>query len=484
MAERLFKHTNATTAGAWQQITPLGRALVWAVAPRDPNRLIAAVPVADGFQILRSNDGGNTWPDRLENLEKMLMKANGAIGETTKGSGADASYRLSEYEQPSLLAIDPLDPDIIVAGGRDSGVFLSTDGGDNWRLLTDPFEGTLKDAADKQIPDLPRPRFAHFKHAGDVAGGALSLYIGTQGRGVWKIDVDFNLQPDSDEGGGHGNDTANTATQLDKTLNQTRTELTINDTTDVDYYKFTAQETGKLLVNLSFNGLRGLLDVEVRDSADAAIANTAAATDRDRVAEHINQKRVSIDVVKGKDYYIRVSSAKDPNPPGNSLEHTNHYNLRIQNLAQLSVELKGGDGIKRTDGIESVDGINTLRAAERINNWAISEPDKGKLNDTTGDIDFEKIGNPVGGSDIDTFVLSGTGAVTGSIDGGGHAGLNKVQFSAATNARVTSRNAGTGTGIGDGFRNVAALVGGANTDQFTLVGGVLRGSGTIDGGRR
>ena len=49
--------------------------------------------------------------------------------------------------------------------------------------------------------------------------------------------------------------------------------------TDMDYYKFTAQETGKLLVNLSFNGLRGLLHVDVRDSLDAVIANTLAAAD-------------------------------------------------------------------------------------------------------------------------------------------------------------------------------------------------------------
>ena len=102
---------------------------------------------------------------------------------------------------PACWPSTRLNPDIIVAGGRDSGVFLSIDGGTSWRLLTDPFEGTLKDVDDHQVPDLPRPRFAHFKHAGNATDGALSLYIGTQGRGVWKIDVDFDLEPDSDETG-------------------------------------------------------------------------------------------------------------------------------------------------------------------------------------------------------------------------------------------------------------------------------------------
>ena len=88
----------------------------------------------------------------------------------------------------------------------------------------------------------------------------------------------------------------------------------------------------------------------------------------------------------------------------------------------------------------------------------------------------------MGGTDLDTFLLNAGGSVTGSIDGGGLAGLNKVQFASSTDARVTSRNAGTGTGIGDGFRNVTALVGSNGADRFKIVGGVLRGSGTIDGG--
>jgi len=45
----------------------------------------------------------------------------------------------SDYPQPTLVAFDPADPDILVAGGADSGVFISTNGGTRWQLVTDPF---------------------------------------------------------------------------------------------------------------------------------------------------------------------------------------------------------------------------------------------------------------------------------------------------------------------------------------------------------
>src|SRR5439155_954768 len=85
------------------------------------------------------------------------------------------------YAQPSLLAYDPDDPNLIVAGGRDSGVFLSTNKGADWHLLTDPFTSDTSGT-----PNLPRPWFAHFEHLSDTD---VNIYIGTQGRGVWKIKI-------------------------------------------------------------------------------------------------------------------------------------------------------------------------------------------------------------------------------------------------------------------------------------------------------
>jgi hypothetical protein len=79
-----------------------------------------------------------------------------------------------------LVAYDPSDPDILVAGAVDSGVFLSTNGGTRWQLVTDPISpGT------SGTPHIPRPYYAHFDH--DPPGGDINLYLGTRGRGAWRL---------------------------------------------------------------------------------------------------------------------------------------------------------------------------------------------------------------------------------------------------------------------------------------------------------
>ena len=78
------------------------------------------------------------------------------------------------------MAFDPLDPDILVAGGADSGVFLSSNGGTRWQLVTDP-----NTPGASGTPHIPRPLYAHFDH--DGPGGEINLYLGTRGRGAWRL---------------------------------------------------------------------------------------------------------------------------------------------------------------------------------------------------------------------------------------------------------------------------------------------------------
>ena len=68
------------------------------------------------------------------------------------------------------------------------------DAGTSWQLLTDPF-GTSDDPATTyanglpmdDVPHLPRPRYVHFDH--ERADTEVDLYVGMQGRGVWRIGV-------------------------------------------------------------------------------------------------------------------------------------------------------------------------------------------------------------------------------------------------------------------------------------------------------
>jgi hypothetical protein len=178
-ADQLWTFTGTNPAGAWTRIDtnlPGGGVGVFAVDPNDPNRLYVSNLRAGVPFMMSSDDGGTTWdPDpELDDL----MDGNGIFeARTTRGPTNFTGF--GGYPQPSLVAFDPEDSDIIVAGGVDSGVFLSTDAGANWTLLTDPFTSDTSGE-----PHLPRPRYAYFDHE---PAADLKIYVGTQGRGVWRI---------------------------------------------------------------------------------------------------------------------------------------------------------------------------------------------------------------------------------------------------------------------------------------------------------
>lgn len=190
-ADQLFKYTGTAPGGTWDRVDDNpgldGGIGIFAVDPNDPNRLYASNIRSDangGPRMVFSTDGGATWqPD--PDLDAM-MTGNGVFEYLTEhgppnfGHDSDVGNNpVRGYPQPTLVAFDPHDPNIIVAGGRDSGVFLSTDGGANWGLITDPFTPEVSG-----VPHLPRPWFAYFDHE---PGSPVRVYIGTQGRGVWRI---------------------------------------------------------------------------------------------------------------------------------------------------------------------------------------------------------------------------------------------------------------------------------------------------------
>jgi len=151
-----------------------------------------------GLGILRSTDGGTTWT-RDQELDTMMTGNNvfkytnstGPTNFTINSTGAGTGYT-----QPSLLAYDPEDSNIIMAGGRDSGVFLSTDAGQNWSLMTNPTGSSLSSK-----PHLPRPYFAYFGSAAGVSGRGWYSYD----LGSWHVVV---LNSNCDEVRGCGGDSA------------------------------------------------------------------------------------------------------------------------------------------------------------------------------------------------------------------------------------------------------------------------------------
>ena len=181
--DQLWRFTGTDPSGTWQRIdnndSQTGGIGIFGVDPNNPNRLYASnmrAPAPGGPRMVFSNNGGTNWNNDAE-LDTVMTGGGVFRYRTERGPSNFTGF--NGYPQPTLVAFDPDDANILVAGGRDSGVFISTNGGQDWSLVTDPFtSGT------SGIPHLPRPWFAYFDHE---PAGSINVYVGTQGRGVWRI---------------------------------------------------------------------------------------------------------------------------------------------------------------------------------------------------------------------------------------------------------------------------------------------------------
>jgi hypothetical protein len=125
--------------------------------------------------MIRSADGGATWTN--DTVLDNLMTGAGTF-QYRPQRGALSSSTFGRYAQPSLIAFNPQNPDVIIAGAKDSGVFLSLDDGATWSVLTN-------NSGLPANPVVPRPKFAYF----DDEGGDAKIYVATQGRGVLRMTV-------------------------------------------------------------------------------------------------------------------------------------------------------------------------------------------------------------------------------------------------------------------------------------------------------
>jgi len=190
----LWRLVGASSTANWVQINRAGNSQFGAMAvnPKNVNHLIAndlsgAVPT-----MVRTFDGGANWTE-MPQLNNMLTGNGDFLIQTQTGARPGASA----YPQASMVAINPNDSDMIVAGGQNSGVFISTDGGNSWKLVTDPRTNTAL------RPHISRPLFAHFE---TFHGGHTNLYIGARGRGAWRIGISRDSYVSHSDFDGDGTD--------------------------------------------------------------------------------------------------------------------------------------------------------------------------------------------------------------------------------------------------------------------------------------
>ncbi len=130
--------------------------------------------------------------------------------------------------------------------------------------------------------------------------------------------------------------------------------------------------------------------------------------------------------------------------------------------------------------IESIDGaggIDILTVDNNpTNNWSITGVNSGAVTDVAS---FSGIENLIGSTNTDNFVLLGTGSISGSIDGNGGTNSLAARDNAINNWSITTTDSGAVTDVAS-FNDIQNLIGGANTDNFVLLGtGSV--SGSIDG---
>ncbi len=177
----LHRTNGIAAGGTWARINRPGggRFGVYAVDPNNPDRILASDLAGANPEMVMTSDGGSTW-QTLPALDG-LMTGGGAFRYRTR-RGPTRFTGFDGYVQPSLVAIDPSDANLMVAGAVDSGVFVTVNGGVSWELVTDPIAPGASGT-----PHIPRPRYAHFDHD---TPGKVRVYLGTQGRGAWRLSFD------------------------------------------------------------------------------------------------------------------------------------------------------------------------------------------------------------------------------------------------------------------------------------------------------
>jgi hypothetical protein len=163
-------------AGKWLPVSPPGGSGgigVFGVDPLNPARVIVSRIKGSNVGMYRSDDGGRTWIP-IADLDS-LMTGNGRLRYYAAGGRNDWGM-FDGYAQPRLVSYDPLNDHLVVAGGVDGGLFLSSDSGLSWRSLT---QAVGPDAN----PEIIRPLAAYF----DGTDRRADIYVTTQGSGIWRV---------------------------------------------------------------------------------------------------------------------------------------------------------------------------------------------------------------------------------------------------------------------------------------------------------
>ncbi|HZU36297.1 MAG TPA: hypothetical protein VFA18_10330, partial [Gemmataceae bacterium] len=113
-------------------------------------------------------------------------------------------------------------------------------------------------------------------------------------------------------------------------------------------------------------------------------------------------------------------------------------------------------------------GSDTLIGPNLSALWTVSAANGGSLNAGGFILAFSGVGGLVGGSNSDTFKFSGSGSLSGKVDGG--AGVNTLDYSGYGSNVTVNLGSATATGISGGFAHMQNFVGSSAASRNVLYG--------------
>jgi uncharacterized protein (TIGR03437 family) len=193
----VFRKSDAAMDGTWESVLSdpgMGRTAL-AFAPSNQNIVYALTAAFSGpyssalHAVFRSENGGGTWTARLRNTDPnkintaILSNPLSATALTCKYLTGESYGGQSWYDL--ALAVDPLDPNRIWAGGID--VARSDDGGANWGYAAFAYEGTGGSLVYAKPDQLhPDQHFIVF-HPQYNGTSNQQMFVGNDG-GIWRTE--------------------------------------------------------------------------------------------------------------------------------------------------------------------------------------------------------------------------------------------------------------------------------------------------------
>jgi Bacterial Ig-like domain/Bacterial pre-peptidase C-terminal domain len=143
------------------------------------------------------------------------------------------------------------------------------------------------------------------------------------------------------------------ATDLGAHSSYNQPNLTVHSSTDEDFFRVVALNTGKLSVQIASNGRLSDLDVQVRDKFNNAVATSTGAVDTN------NTESLTFPAVDGEPYFVRVYASPGAPAAPNQFPPLNVYSLNITNTAApapfgLDLAAAADSGRDNADNVTSI----------------------------------------------------------------------------------------------------------------------------------